>query len=98
MTETGQSPEIILNGEQASETSEPASGHRTRLVTGTTIKPPGGRGTTINLADRAKERAALRRGGASPPSPGVRARGRGTRGGRVCNLSYSYSPYCVWVG
>lgn len=56
-----------------------ASGHRTRLATGTVIKPVG-RGTTINLADRAKERAALRRGVSSPPSPGVRGRGRGRTG------------------
>lgn len=59
--------------------AEVASGHRTRLATGTVQRSPGRGGTTINLADRAKERAALRQGVAAPTSPGGR---RGGRGGR----------------
>lgn len=68
--------------ESTAKAAEVASGHRTRLATGTVIRPsPATRGgTTINLADRAKERAALRQGvveRAAPPSPGGRGRGRG---------------------
>ncbi|BBN02351.1 nucleoprotein TPR [Marchantia polymorpha subsp. ruderalis] len=37
--------------------------------------------TTIHLAERAKERAVLRRG-LNPPSPAARGRGRTTRGGK----------------
>jgi hypothetical protein len=40
--------------------------------------------TTINLADRAKEKAALRRGSPNPQSPAARGRGRATRGAKVC--------------
>uniref|UniRef100_A0A7I4FVD3 Nucleoprotein TPR/MLP1 domain-containing protein n=1 Tax=Physcomitrium patens TaxID=3218 RepID=A0A7I4FVD3_PHYPA len=64
---------------EAARTAEVASGHRTRLATGTVQRSPGRGGTTINLADRAKERAALRQGVAAPTSPGGR---RGGRGGR----------------
>ena len=80
--DNGQPSETTSLNDKAAENIEVAdvaSGHRTRLATGTVIKPVG-RGTTINLADRAKERAALRRGVSSPPSPGVRGRGRGRTG------------------
>lgn len=80
--DNGQPSETSSLNDKAAESLEVAdvaSGHRTRLATGTVIKPVG-RGTTINLADRAKERAALRRGVSSPPSPGVRGRGRGRTG------------------
>lgn len=41
--------------------------------------PQAAKGTTINLSERARERALLRRQVISPPSPGTRgARGRGT--------------------
>lgn len=68
-------------GSESGKGTEVASGHRTRLATGTVIRPsPGRGGTTINLADRAKERAALRQGvvdRATPVSPTTRGRGRG---------------------
>lgn len=72
--------ETMSETAKAAEAAEVASGHRTRLATGTVIRPsPARAGTTINLADRAKERAALRQGVAAPTSPGGRGRGRGGR-------------------
>lgn len=73
---------------EAARTAEVASGHRTRLATGTVQRSPGRGGTTINLADRAKERAALRQGVAAPTSPGGR---RGGRGGRKVHFTSDIS-------
>ncbi|CAK9272885.1 unnamed protein product [Sphagnum jensenii] len=83
--ENDQSTEATPSGTEEQEGQvEASSGNRTRLATSVVAKPAG-RGTTINLADRAKERAALRKVGVSPPSPGARGgRARGTRGGKVC--------------
>ncbi len=85
--ENDQSTEATHSGNEEQEGQvEASSGNRTRLATSVVAKPVG-RGTTINLADRAKERAALRKVGVSPPSPGARGgRARGTRGGKVCSL------------
>jgi hypothetical protein len=81
--ENDQSTEATHSGNEEQEGQvEASSGNRTRLATSVVAKPVG-RGTTINLADRAKERAALRKVGVSPPSPGARGgRARGTRGGK----------------
>ncbi|CAK9226319.1 unnamed protein product [Sphagnum troendelagicum] len=81
--ENDQSTEATPSGTEEQEGQvEASSGNRTRLATSVVAKPAG-RGTTINLADRAKERAALRKVGVSPPSPGARGgRARGTRGGK----------------
>jgi hypothetical protein len=85
--ENDQSTEATHSGNEEQEGQvEASSGNRTRLATSVVAKPVG-RGTTINLADRAKERAALRKVGVSPPSPGARGgRARGARGGKVCSL------------
>lgn len=95
--DTGPSVGTTTAEETMSETAkatEVAIGHRTRLQTGTVIRPSSGRGgTTINLADRAKERAALRQGQVerAPTSPGGRGRGRGGRSKVTCFCPFSYS-------
>ncbi|KAL2641779.1 hypothetical protein R1flu_009366 [Riccia fluitans] len=64
------------SAEEQKGTEEQASG-RTMLTRLAAVKS-----TTIHLAERAKERAVLRRGGLSPPSPAARGRGRTQRGGK----------------
>jgi len=84
---------------ETAKAAEVASGHRTRLATGTVIRPsPGRGGTTINLADRAKERAALRQSvveRAAPASPGGRGRGRGGRSKVLVAAPYTKILYAL---
>ncbi|CAM6117186.1 unnamed protein product [Calypogeia fissa] len=62
------------------EIPQPESGS---MVIRNSAKGPGATSnTTIHLAERAKERAALRRVGTNPQSPAARGRGRAARGGK----------------
>ncbi|KAJ7568540.1 hypothetical protein O6H91_01G036800 [Diphasiastrum complanatum] len=81
---TPSAPESVGAGDTAS--AEPKEDKLTK-DTPVSIAPQSStltrKGTTIHLAERARERSIVRRGGISPPSPGARGgRGRAQRGAK----------------
>lgn len=79
--------------QEQTEAGESAQGESGSMVTRHSVRSTSASSnTTIHLAERARERAALRRGGTNPQSPAARGRGRAARAGKVCRSLPSTHP------